>query len=83
MFFFFLDFNNDNIIKRDDIEEATKALTNNSLKQDEIDVVVEKVLDEADIDGRHDECITSGDFHHIISRAPDFLTFVTLLTFVS
>ena len=48
------------------------ALTKNALESDEMDVVVEKVLDEADNDD--DGCITFIEFQHVISRAPDFLT---------
>lgn len=69
------------MIDRFDIEQATIALTKEGLEQDERDVVVEKVLDEATTDNK--QLISKDDFKHVISRAPDFLryNFYALLLF--
>ena len=72
-----LDFDEDRIITRYDIEQATIALTKEGLEQDERDVVVEKVLDEATND--NNGCITPDNFYHVISRAPDFLRYFLVI----
>ncbi|KAK4337246.1 hypothetical protein RND71_043551 [Anisodus tanguticus] len=64
-------FDEDHFITRFDIEQATIALTKNALESDEMAVVVEKALDEADNDD--DGCISFSEFQHVIYRAPDFL----------
>lgn len=69
-----LDFNGDQLINGDDVEQVVQALTRNELNQDEISIVREKVLEEADIDD--DKCISFSEFRHVISRAPEFLKWV-------
>ena len=64
------------MITRFDIEQATIALTKEGLEQDERDVVVEKVLDEATNDPNG--VITREAFSQVISRAPDFLRYEPL-----
>lgn len=66
------DFDGDHFITRSDIEQATTALTKGELSPDEIEVVCDKVLDEADNDD--DGCISFAEFQHVILRSPDFLT---------
>ena len=73
----FLDFNGDQLINGDDVEQVVQALTRNELSQDEIAIVREKVLEEADIDD--DKCISFSEFRHVISRAPEFLKLVFFL----
>lgn len=46
-------------------------LTRNELTEDEVSMVCEKVLDEADMD--NDGRLSLEDFQHMIVRAPDFL----------
>ena len=66
-----IDFDGDHFITRGDIELATIALTKNELSSEEVEVVCDKVLDEADNDD--DGCISSAEFQHVIFRSPDFL----------
>lgn len=66
-----LDFNNDDFICKSDLEKTLKKLTRNELTEDEVRMVCEKVLDEADLD--NDGRLSLEDFQHMIVRAPDFL----------
>lgn len=65
------DFNGDSLITEEDIEQVVIALTRNELSQDEIKIVCEKVLEEADMDD--DKAISQTEFQHVISRAPEFI----------
>ncbi|UXI19103.1 hypothetical protein NH340_JMT05046 [Sarcoptes scabiei] len=65
------DFNEDQLINADDIEQVIQTLTRNELTQEEVAIVRDKVLEEADIDD--DKCISFSEFRHVISRAPEFL----------
>ena len=65
------DFNGDSLITEDDIEQVVIALTRNELNQDEIKIVCDKVLEEADMDD--DKSISQTEFQHVISRAPEFI----------
>lgn len=67
----FLDFNNDDFICKSDLEKTLNKLTRNELTEDEVRMVCEKVLDEADMD--NDGRLSLEDFQHMIVRAPDFL----------
>lgn len=67
-----LDYNGDHFITTYDIEQATGALTRNELGPEEIAVVCDKVLEEANIDD--DGKISLSEFQVVISRAPEFLT---------
>lgn len=69
--FFSEDFNEDQLINADDIEQVIQTLTRNELTQEEVAIVRDKVLEEADIDD--DKCISFSEFRHVISRAPEFL----------
>lgn len=66
-----LDYNNDHFITTYDIEQATGALTRNELGPEEIAVVCDKVLEEANNDD--DGKISLAEFQQVITRAPDFL----------
>jgi Ca2+-binding EF-hand superfamily protein len=66
------DYNGDHFITEYDIEQTTIALTKNQLAPDEIAVVCDKVMQEANNDD--DGKISLGEFQHVISRAPDFLS---------
>lgn len=65
------DFNNDDFICKSDLEKTLNKLTRNELTEDEVRMVCEKVIDEADLD--NDGRLSLEDFQHMIVRAPDFL----------
>ena len=67
----FEDFNNDDFICKSDLEKTLNKLTRNELTEDEVRMVCEKVIDEADLD--NDGRLSLEDFQHMIVRAPDFL----------
>lgn len=69
------DFNNDDFICKSDLEKTLNKLTRNELTEDEVRMVCEKVLDEADMD--NDGRLSLEDFQHMIVRAPDFLRCVS------
>lgn len=60
-----------------DVEQVVQALTRNELSQEDVAIVMEKVLEEADIDD--DKCISFSEFRHVICRAPEFLKLVQLM----
>uniref|UniRef100_A0A8C1FV16 Calcium and integrin binding family member 3 n=1 Tax=Cyprinus carpio carpio TaxID=630221 RepID=A0A8C1FV16_CYPCA len=66
------DFNNDDFICKSDLEKTLNKLTRNELTEDEVRMVCEKVIDEADLD--NDGRLSLEDFQHMIMRAPDFLS---------
>ncbi|KAI8774814.1 calcium and integrin-binding family member 2-like [Biomphalaria glabrata] len=66
------DFDGDNFLGRSDLETTLKALTQNSLKTEEVKFVLDQVLEETDLDS--DGMLSYIEFEHVISRAPDFLT---------
>lgn len=68
------DFNNDDFICKSDLEKTLNKLTRNELTEDEVRMVCEKVIDEADLD--NDGRLSLEDFQHMIVRAPDFLRYV-------
>ena len=72
------DYNNDHFITTYDIEQATAALTRNELGPEEIAVVCDKVLEEANNDD--DGKISLPEFQAAVSRSPDFLRYVSCLT---
>lgn len=65
------DFNNDDYICMWDLEQTVTKLTRGELSAEEVSLVCEKVLDEAD--GDHDGRLSLEDFQNMILRAPDFL----------
>lgn len=65
------DFNNDDYICAWDLEQTVTRLTRGELSAEEVALVCEKVLDEADSD--HDGRLSLEDFQNMILRAPDFL----------
>ncbi|CAL1548695.1 unnamed protein product [Lymnaea stagnalis] len=66
------DYDGDNFLGRSDLEKTLQALTRASLAPEEIKFVVDKVLEETDLDD--DGMLSYIEFEHVISRAPDFLT---------
>ena len=65
------DFNNDDFICKEDLRVTLNKLTRDELAQEEVTLVCDKVIDEADLDG--DEKLSYTDFENMISRAPEFL----------
>uniref|UniRef100_A0A8C4R281 Calcium and integrin binding family member 2 n=1 Tax=Eptatretus burgeri TaxID=7764 RepID=A0A8C4R281_EPTBU len=66
------DFNNDDFICKEDLRVTLNKLTRDELAQEEVTLVCDKVIDEADLDG--DEKLSYTDFENMISRAPEFLS---------
>ncbi|CAH1970007.1 unnamed protein product [Acanthoscelides obtectus] len=68
------DFDGDQHIGPEDIDEALRLLTRNSheLTPEDRQQIVEKVIEEADVDG--DGKLSYMEFEHVITRAPDFLS---------
>ncbi|KAI1235037.1 Calcium and integrin-binding family member 2, partial [Lamprotornis superbus] len=66
------DFNTDNFICKADLEKTLNKLTREELTEEEITLVCEKVIEEADMDG--DGKLGFADFENMISKAPDFLS---------
>ncbi|XP_074772838.1 calcium and integrin-binding family member 2 isoform X2 [Athene noctua] len=66
------DFNTDNFICKSDLEKTLNKLTREELTAEEITLVCEKVIEEADMDG--DGKLGFADFENMISKAPDFLS---------
>lgn len=71
----FADYDGDHFITTYDIEQATAALTRNELGPEEIAVVCDKVLEEANNDD--DGKVSLAEFQQVITRAPDFLRYAT------
>uniref|UniRef100_A0A493TSA3 Calcium and integrin-binding family member 2 n=1 Tax=Anas platyrhynchos platyrhynchos TaxID=8840 RepID=A0A493TSA3_ANAPP len=67
------DFNTDNFICKADLEKTLNKLTREELTAEEITLVCEKVIEEADMDG--DGKLGFADFENMISKAPDFLRY--------
>ncbi|XP_053449400.1 calcium and integrin-binding family member 2 isoform X2 [Nycticebus coucang] len=66
------DFNTDNFICKEDLELTLAKLTKSELDEDEVVLVCEKVIEEADLDG--DGKLGFADFEDMIAKAPDFLS---------
>ncbi|PKU35684.1 calcium and integrin-binding family member 2 [Limosa lapponica baueri] len=71
------DFNTDNFICKSDLEQTLNKLTREELTAEEITLVCEKVIEEADMDG--DGKLGFADFENMISKAPDFLSYRCLV----
>uniref|UniRef100_A0A5F9CGK1 Calcium and integrin-binding family member 2 n=1 Tax=Oryctolagus cuniculus TaxID=9986 RepID=A0A5F9CGK1_RABIT len=66
------DFNTDNFICKEDLELTLARLTKSELAEDEVVLVCDKVIEEADLDG--DGKLGFADFEDMIAKAPDFLS---------
>ncbi|XP_025764569.1 calcium and integrin-binding family member 2 isoform X1 [Oreochromis niloticus] len=66
------DFNVDNYLCKEDLEKTLNKLTKEELTPEEVELVCEKTIEEADLDGDHK--LSFADFENMISRAPDFLS---------
>ncbi|KAG9508464.1 Calcium and integrin-binding family member 3, partial [Fragariocoptes setiger] len=65
------DFDEDGFIGLQDMKTTLITLTKNRLTSEEVDMVCQKVLDEADHD--QDGKISFLEFKHVVSRSPDFM----------
>lgn len=65
------DFNRDNFICKEDLQKTLNKLTKGELTADEVALVCDKSIEEADLDG--DNKLSFSDFQNMISKAPDFL----------
>ncbi|XP_056645797.1 calcium and integrin-binding family member 2 [Diorhabda carinulata] len=68
------DFDSDQHVGPEDIDQALLLLTRNTqeLTSDDRQQIAEKVIEEADVDG--DGKLSYMEFEHVITRAPDFLS---------
>ncbi|XP_078480254.1 calcium and integrin-binding family member 2-like [Lampetra planeri] len=66
------DFNDDSFIGRGDLLQVLQCLTRDEMSHEELLLVIDKVLEEADLDD--DSKLSFADFEHMISRAPDFIS---------
>ncbi|KAF3686143.1 Calcium and integrin-binding family member 2 Kinase-interacting protein 2 [Channa argus] len=71
------DYNRDNFICKEDLEKTLNKLTKGELTPEEVTLVCNKAIEEADLDG--DNKLSFADFENMISKAPDFLSFVSPL----
>ena len=65
------DFDHDRYIGPADLERTLKCLTNSELTDEELEVIIERVMRESDLD--QDQRLSYTEFEHVISRAPDFV----------
>ncbi|XP_051237918.1 calcium and integrin-binding family member 2 isoform X6 [Dicentrarchus labrax] len=66
------DFNVDNYLCKEDLEKTLNRLTKEELTPEEVELVCQKSIEEADLDG--DNKLSFADFENMITRAPDFLS---------
>ncbi|TMS05398.1 Calcium and integrin-binding family member 2 [Larimichthys crocea] len=66
------DYNVDNYLCKEDLEKTLNKLTKEELTPEEVELVCEKTIEEADLDG--DSKLSYSDFENMITRAPDFLS---------
>lgn len=74
------DFNRDNFICKEDLQKTLNKLTKGELTADEVTLVCDKAIEEADLDG--DNKLSLADFENMISKAPDFLRYAARSHFV-
>ncbi|KAK4872270.1 hypothetical protein RN001_016394 [Aquatica leii] len=66
------DFDGDQHVGPEDLHQTLRLLTRQELTAEEMQQIVEKVIEEADVDG--DGKLSYMEFEHVITRAPDFLS---------
>ncbi|CAG2101811.1 unnamed protein product [Medioppia subpectinata] len=67
------DYDDDGIISVHDLQQTVTSLTRGELSHEEIAIICEKVLEEADNDD--DRRVSYMEFEHVITRAPEFLRY--------
>lgn len=65
-----VDFDGDHHIGPEDLDNALRLLTRQELTPEDRQQIIEKVIEEADVDG--DGKLSYMEFEHVITRAPDF-----------
>ena len=66
------DFDGDSYLSKEDLIDCVKCLCGeDELKPQEMQLVADKIIEEADLDGDHR--LSYVEFEHVISRAPDFI----------
>ncbi|KAI1730710.1 EF-hand domain pair domain-containing protein [Ditylenchus destructor] len=65
------DFDNDEHLGHDDLSRMIRCLTRDELSDEEVEFIIERIIEEADLDG--DEKISYAEFEHVVSRSPDFI----------
>uniref|UniRef100_A0A915Q0W7 EF-hand domain-containing protein n=1 Tax=Setaria digitata TaxID=48799 RepID=A0A915Q0W7_9BILA len=65
------DFDGDDQLGHDDLSKIIRCLTRDELSDEEVEFIIERVIEEADLDG--DEQISYAEFEHVVSRSPDFI----------
>lgn len=65
------DYNRDNFICKEDLQKTLNKLTKGELTAQEVELVCDKAIEEADLDA--DNKLSFTDFENMISKAPDFL----------
>uniref|UniRef100_H2XNX1 EF-hand domain-containing protein n=2 Tax=Ciona intestinalis TaxID=7719 RepID=H2XNX1_CIOIN len=66
------DFDGDQYLEHGDLLRTLERITRRSLKDEEAELIITKVLEEAEMDD--DMKISFMEFEHVLSRAPDFLS---------
>ncbi|CAD5206493.1 unnamed protein product [Bursaphelenchus okinawaensis] len=61
----------DEHLGHDDISKMIRSLTRDELTDEEIEFIIERIIEEADLDG--DQQISFAEFEHVVSRSPDFI----------
>ncbi|KAI6202994.1 Calcium and integrin-binding family member 2 [Aphelenchoides besseyi] len=64
------DYDNDDQLGHDDLSKTIRCLTRDELSDEEVEFIIERIIEEADLDG--DEQISYQEFEHAISRSTDF-----------
>lgn len=68
----FVDFDGDDMLGSSDLKQVINRLTGeNKLSEGEMNILVQNILDEADLDD--DGALSFAEFEHIIDRSSDFL----------
>ncbi|KAI6182455.1 Calcium and integrin-binding family member 2 [Aphelenchoides bicaudatus] len=65
------DFDGDDQLGHDDLSKMIRCLTRDELNDEEVEFIIERIIEEADLDG--DEQISYPEFEHVVSRSPDFI----------
>ncbi|KAE9416154.1 unnamed protein product [Angiostrongylus costaricensis] len=65
------DFDNDDLLGHDDLSKMIRSLTRDELTDEEVEFIIERIIEEADLDG--DDRINYAEFEHVVSRSPDFI----------
>ncbi|TKR59600.1 hypothetical protein L596_029248 [Steinernema carpocapsae] len=65
------DYDGDDQLGHDDLSKMIRCLTRHELSDEEVEFIIERIIEEADLDG--DEQISYAEFEHVVSRSPDFI----------